>query len=313
MLASPSTTLIGFDIGGTKCAVVIGEARSDGCKILAREAFATLRGPEQNLSKLASTACAMLKGLEIREAASIGISCGGPLDAGRGIVLSPPNLPGWDGIEIVDYFETALGLPAQLENDANACALAEHQWGAGRGSKNMVFLTFGTGMGAGLILDSQLYRGSSDLAGEIGHVRVAEDGPKCYGKRGSFEGLCSGAGVAISGKARGIIPETGSCKDVFSAATTDQAARTLVEETAVALGRGIAIIVDLINPEVIVIGSIYARQEHILRERMLATLRDETIPQAMNACRVVPSQLGESIGDWGTLSVALQKTKQNTQ
>ena len=97
---------------------------------------------------------------------------------------------------IVEELEKALGCRAFLQNDANACALAEWRYGAGKGSRNMLFLTFGTGMGAGLILDGRLYEGTSDLGGEVGHIRLAEDGPEGYGKRGSFEGFCSGGGIA---------------------------------------------------------------------------------------------------------------------
>src|SRR5690606_15592063 len=127
--------------------------------------------------------------------AAIGISCGGPLDSRRGVILSPPNLPGWDRIPVVEVFQQAFKVPVALQNDANAGALAEWLWGAGRGSHNMIFLTFGTGMGAGLILNGQLYSGTNDLAGEVGHIRLAPDGPVGYGKAGSFEGFCSGGGI----------------------------------------------------------------------------------------------------------------------
>ena len=127
---------------------------------------------------------------------AIGISCGGPLNSKKGVILSPPNLPGWDNIEIVNIIKDRLDVPAKLQNDANACALAEWKYGAGRGSNNMIFLTFGTGFGAGLILDGRLYNGVNCMSGEIGHVRLTEYGPVGYGKAGSCEGYCSGGGIA---------------------------------------------------------------------------------------------------------------------
>ena len=120
---------------------------------------------------------------------AIGISCGGPLDCARGRILSPPNLPGWDEVPVVSRLADRFGVPVRLANDADACALAEWRFGAGRGTQNMIFLTFGTGLGAGLILDGRLYRGASSSAGEVGHIRMAVDGPLGYGKRGSLEGL----------------------------------------------------------------------------------------------------------------------------
>jgi glucokinase len=126
----------------------------------------------------------------------IGISCGGPLDSKRGLILSPPNLPGWDNIPITEYFSSRFHVPVFLQNDANACALAEWRYGAGKGLDDMVFLTFGTGIGAGLILNGKLYEGKQSMAGEAGHWRMASFGPIGYGKAGSFEGFCSGGGIA---------------------------------------------------------------------------------------------------------------------
>ncbi len=135
---------------------------------------------------------------------AVGRRCGGPLDSTQGLILSPPNLPGWDRVDVVTPFRERFGVPTSLQNDANACAVAEWQWGAGRGVRSMVFLTFGTGMGAGLILDGRLYAGASDMAGEVGHIRLAEDGPLGYGKRGSFEGFCSGSGIARLAQSRAL-------------------------------------------------------------------------------------------------------------
>lgn len=185
---------IGVDIGGTKCAVVCGE-RPD--KIAEKVAFKT-EGIKKTLDRISE----IIEG--IGSACSIGISCGGPLDEKRGIIMSPPNLPGWDDIHITELLKSRFGVPVGIRNDANACALAEHRYGAGRGTENMVFLTFGTGLGAGIIIGGKLYGGTNGMAGEVGHIRLSKDGPVGYGKRGSFEGFCSGGGIAQLGKALAV-------------------------------------------------------------------------------------------------------------
>jgi len=164
---------IGVDIGGTKCAVVLGDKKGIARKI--RFATTTCEETVRNIEN----AIRVLGG-----GSSIGISCGGPLDPVKGRILSPPNLIGWDDVPITDILSDAFGVPAYLCNDADACALAEWKFGAGKGVSNMIFLTFGTGMGAGLILGGKLYSGSCGMAGEIGHMRMSAYGPSGYGKIG---------------------------------------------------------------------------------------------------------------------------------
>ena len=159
--------LIGIDIGGTKCAVVLGNEQGE---VLKKEKFPT--------ADCASTCARIMEAVAaMGECDAIGISCGGPLDSQNGIILSPPNLPGWDEVAIVSELKQRFGVPTFLKNDADACALAEWRFGAGQGTQNMLFLTFGTGLGAGLILNGRLYRGACDMAGEVGHIRLAEQGP----------------------------------------------------------------------------------------------------------------------------------------
>ena len=177
---------IGIDIGGTKCAVVKGNLEEG---VREKIAFPT-RGAAETLEEIFSAV------RKLMPASAIGVSCGGPLDETRGIIMSPPNLPDWDNIHVTDMLEAEFGVKAYLCNDANACALAEWRFGAGRGFDNVVFLTFGTGLGAGLILDGKLYSGTNGNAGEVGHIRLADNGPIGYGKRGSFEGFCSGGGIS---------------------------------------------------------------------------------------------------------------------
>lgn len=306
--------LLGFDIGGTKCAVVLGRPDGEAVTILARAAFANegRTAPGEILPRLIGEARAICaaRGIAPTDVHSLGVSCGGPLDSRRGVILGPPNLPGWDRVPIVDECRAALGIPVRLQNDANAGALAEWRWGAGRGCRHLIFLTFGTGMGAGLILDGRLYTGAGDLAGEVGHIRLAEDGPVGYGKAGSFEGFCSGGGLAAAGRALSrrlaseATPPTAQAI-AEAAAAGDVAAREIIDASARYLGRGLAMLVDLINPERIVIGGIFARQRDLFWPLAQETLAAEALPLARQCCAIVPAQLGEAIDDYAALAVAL--------
>jgi len=184
---------VGVDIGGTKCAVVLGNDNGD---ILKKTRFDTTSYKE-TFKKICDAIADITD-----EYSAIGISCGGPLSSKTGTIMSPPNLPDWDNVPITKMLNERFNVPVFLQNDADACALAEWKYGAGKGSENMIFLTFGTGIGAGLILGGRLYSGTCDCAGEIGHVRMTESGPVGFGKEGSFEGYCSGSGIAQLGIAR---------------------------------------------------------------------------------------------------------------
>ena len=283
----------GIDIGGTKCAFVTGNLEG---QVLSRKEVATAEYETWELlleALLPETAF----GVDARPLA-IGVSCGGPLDEDRGLILSPPNLPGWDEVPIVQWLENRYGVPAFLQNDANACAVAEWLFGAGKGTKNMVFMTFGTGLGAGLILDGRLYRGTNGMAGEIGHVRARADGPVGYGKAGSYEGFCSGGGIRqlAGGK---------SAKEVAALAEAgDEAMQAVLRESAETLGHCVSILIDLFNPQR-VIGSVFARAEKWFRTPMEEVIAKEALPLSAQVCRVVPAVLGNQIGDMAALSVAI--------
>jgi glucokinase len=258
-----------------------------------------------------------------RSIKAIGVSCGGPLDSKKGLLLSPPNLPGWDRVPIVEMLQNKFNVPAFLENDANAGALAEWKFGAGRSTRNMVFLTFGTGLGAGLILGGRLYSGTCDLGGEAGHLRLAEDGPIGYHKRGSFEGFCSGTGLAQMmtfellclaeeiGKQEMIqrfkSPGEVTGRDVVEwAKNGDPLALTVVEKSGRYLGKGLSILIDLLNPELVVIGSMGVRLGELLFAPARQVIDQEALPGAAAACKIVPAELGEKIGDYAALCVALK-------
>lgn len=321
-------TVIGFDIGGTKCAVSLGRTDGGSIEIADKCSFPTrsVESPtavlellEQNMRQM----CAA-QGIALTDIHGIGISCGGPLDSERGIILSPPNLPGWDHIEIKRYFEERTSIPTFLQNDADACALAEWKFGAGQGCRNMVFLTFGTGFGAGLILNGALYSGSTGAAGEIGHCRAPQSGyaPVGYGKAGSFEGFCSGGGIAQLGRSMVMeqlqmgIPvsfcssmaelDSLTAKSIADAANGgDPLALSIYRCSGQQLGAALSLLIDLLNPDAVVIGSVYARSEDLLRDSAMEVIRRETLSANRQHCRILPATLGEQLGDIAALSVAL--------
>lgn len=313
---------LGVDIGGTKCAVVAGDSDFNIFRRIQFDTLTAERGYREVINEFFHHIDTLLAEFPQQQLTGIGISCGGPLDSRKGMIYSPPNLPGWDNVPVVELFSGKYGVPAALQNDANACALAEWLMGAGKGTRNMIFLTFGTGMGAGLILDGRLYSGTNDLGGEAGHIRLADDGPVGFGKAGSFEGFCSGGGIArlaksvlaaknqgtaghgpISVLAQSDNPDARAV--ALAALEGDETALEIVKISAEYLGRGLAILIDLLNPECIVIGSIYSRNESLFRKYMYPVLEKEAIPAALGVCSIKPAGLGDSIGDYAALCVAL--------
>lgn len=298
--------LIGIDIGGTKCAVVLGDENGTVLKKIRMDT----KGVEETLQAIFDAV------EQLGPCDAIGVSCGGPLDEEKGIICSPPNLPGWDEIHLTEMLRDRFGVPAYLRNDANACALAEWRCGAGRGTKNMVFMTFGTGLGAGLILNGALYSGTNGNAGEAGHIRLMSTGPVGYGKAGSFEGFCSGGGIAQLGKALaekhlapgGVLPY--AVEDITAKLLADYArqgepvAMEVFRTSGEKLGAGLSVLIDLLNPEAIVIGSIYARCEDLLKPHAERVIAEEALLPSRQVCRLLPAELGESIGDIAALTVA---------
>jgi len=321
-------SLIGVDIGGTKCAITYGCREGETLRLLDEERFSTTTVDATIKAIIACVEKMISKHQLTAEAiAAIGISCGGPLDSHNGVIMSPPNLPGWDGVPIVSVMSEHFGVRTGLQNDANACALAEWKCGAGRGSRNMVFMTFGTGLGSGLILDGKLYSGTNDNAGELGRIRLSEFGPVGYGKAGSFEGFCSGGG--LSQIARMLIQEKTQMGTVVSwckpealeqltaqkiaeaAFSGDPLALQIFDISAQKLGEGLSIVIDLLNPELIVIGGIYTRCRNLMEPVMLEAIAKETLPNAGRVCRILPSELAEQIGAYSALSVAADLLTKN--
>ncbi|MDR1223251.1 MAG: ROK family protein [Tannerella sp.] len=320
-----SHSILGLDIGGTKCSVVLGKIENGSLRIVAKKSFPTevSKGFTYYMHTIQQHIDAILHESDLipKEIAACGISCGGPLDSRKGIIMSPPNLPGWDSIPIVEIIEKQYGIKTGVQNDANACALAEWKYGAGKGYSNIIFLTFGTGMGAGLILNGKLYVGANDMAGEVGHIRLERFGPVGYGKAGSFEGFCSGGGIARlactkvyekmqNGEKVSFCPTPENLPEISARTVADAAfegdelAREIYRISGHYLGKALAVLIDVLNPELIILGSIYRRAQPLIEPSMNEVIRQETVSHAREACRIVPAGLGESIGDYAALSVA---------
>lgn len=311
---------IGVDIGGTKTAVVISVAPP---AMLARTEFPTLpqQGPERAIGLIKKSIHEVLlsTGIDKRQVGGIGVSCGGPLNQRAGVIQAPPNLATWVDVPIAKILRDEFALECRLENDADAGAVAEHRYGAGQGTQHMVFLTMGTGLGAGIIADGRLLRGASGQAGEIGHVRLSAHGPVGYYKAGSVEGWASGGGMALAaaqqveaavkrGEATALAAKLGvlTAKEVAEAARQgDAVAMRIVESTGGRLGEALAILVDLLNPERIVIGGLAMRLGESLLQPARRAMEREALPGSARICEVVPASLGESIGDVAAIGAAM--------
>lgn len=305
---------IGLDVGGTKCGTCVGKT-TDGTdvELCEQTRFSTQGKTPQDV--LALFAEQVREYVEKYQIESIGIACGGPLDSKKGIVQRPPNLPLWDNIEIVKYFEDAFSIPTFLQNDANASAMAEWKFGAGKGKSNVIFMTFGTGLGAGLILDGKLYEGTNGNAGEIGHVRLAKDGPVGFNKAGSAEGFCSGNGIRrladIRAEERGVVLDAAlTTKDIFEkAASGDEFFLSIVRESAEKFGTVVSILIDLFNPEVIIAGGVFMRNYDTFMKIMQPVIDREALGISSKVCEIVPAKIAESVGDYSALAVAFEGRK----
>jgi glucokinase len=307
------SSILGLDVGGTKTACV--EGTPDG-RILQRIEMSTQAHlpfadvfPEivRNLHNLIASAnqasCNPI---------ALSVSIGGPLKIEEGFLIDPPHLPGWHHTPLKAHLARAFpSIPVFIEHDGNAGALAEFQFGVGKSRrhlKHLIFLTFGTGIGAGFVVNGQILRGASDTAGEIGHWRLADDGPLGFGKRGSWESFASGAGLIEL--ASQMFPSRWNPQTPISALVTamvedDCEALQVAEVAGTWMGRGLALLIDALNPQVIVFGSLGV----VLGERIFASARKviatEALPQAAAACELLPSVLGKKIGDVAALMAAL--------
>jgi len=307
------TTIIGLDVGGTKTAIVEG---TRDAQILRRTEMATeAERPFDDVFPRIVEIVNLTIGQTReagREAGALSVSIGGPLRIAEGLLIDPPHLPGWHGVRLKDRLSREFPhLPVFIEHDGNAGALAEFHFGAGQGReglRHLIFLTFGTGLGAGLIINGQVLHGATDTAGEVGHLRLAWEGPVGFGKAGSWEGFASGAGL-VELAAR-MFPHRWSratpIREVVEAMLADdEQALAVAAEAGKWMGRGMALLVDTLNPQMIVLGSLAVALGDRVLEPARRAMAEEALPQAVAACEIVPAKLGKRIGDVASLMAAI--------
>ena len=317
-----SSHVVGIDIGGTKLATVVAD--KDG-NILqkVRKPTESERGPRHAVQLLLQMVDGVLDlaGLRYEDISGIGVSCGGPLDTKTGIIYSPPNLPGWDALPLKEMIESQFHIPTVIENDANAGALAEARFGGGRGYDYVLYMTMSTGIGGGIVANGEIYHGANDSAGEVGHQILIPDGPLCgCGQYGCLEALCSGPSIArraqeaitdqphtaILAFADGQINRVRSEHVLQAAREGDALAIALIEETAYYMGWGIANLVNILNPQIVLLGTIAVAAGDLLLDPIRRTVTEMAMQRSLETVKIMPAELGDSIGDLAAISLVIE-------
>jgi glucokinase len=313
--------IVGIDIGGTKLATVVADGTGTILQKVRRPTVAE-RGPQYAIECLLEMVgeTIRLAGLKRENISGIGVSCGGPLDTKTGVVYSPPNLPGWDAFPLKESIEAEFHVPTIIENDANASALAEWRFGGGRGYNYVLYMTMSTGIGGGIVANGQIYHGANDSAGEVGHQILLPDGPLCgCGQRGCLEALCSGPAIArraqeavrkqpntaILDLADRAIAQVKSEHVLQAARTGDSLAMSLIEETGYYMGWGIANLVNILNPEIVLIGTIAIAAGDLLLDPIRQTVADMAMQRPAEAVKIMPADLGDAVGDLAAISLVM--------
>ena len=316
--------VLAFDLGGTKFA--FGVVAENG-EVIGSDKIETLakQGPEQAIQRVNLAAQSLLKKLNIKpeELIGIGIASPGPLDISKGCVDGSPNLPGWTGYSIEAGLSTFFNLPARIDNDANAAALGEYKFGAGKNKKNMVYITVSTGIGGGVIVDGRLMRGANGNAAELGHLTLNINGPACpCGANGCFEMYASGTAIARrtreaiqAGTQSQILNLAGSIEDITThhilgaLQKNDALAQKIWNETTEYLGRGLAVVINTFNPELIVVGGGVTAAGDLLFKPVREKALRYAFPRLAAVCSIVPAGLGSNVGVVGAAACAFEATE----
>lgn len=325
-----STFVIGVDLGGTK--ISAGAVSRDGSKIAGVRSVETQAelGAEGVVDRIIGLIEGVIldatqeTGAARKDFIGIGLGAPGPLDRKNGIVIVAPNL-GWRDFPLRDRVTKRLGLPATLDNDANCATVGEWWLGAARGGRNVVGITIGTGIGGGLILNGELYHGSSDVAGEIGHTTIDVNGRHCKcGNYGCLEAYASGPAIAVRAREALVREDTASslpsmvnnqldkitAELVYKAAKLgDALANEIVRDTARYLGAGIATLLNLFNPDVVVVAGGVTYAGEALFGPLRAEVRRRAFKPAVQAARIVPAELTGTAGIVGAAATFLAATK----
>jgi glucokinase len=315
---------LGVDIGGTKTIVAVADEEG---KILAQERIKTLReqGPDVVLSEIEFALKLLLNGIGASrgDVRAIGIGCGGPLDREKGVILTAPNLPGWDNLPIAEYFQRVFRTFVYVDNDVNLAALGEARRGSGSGKDPMVYFNVGTGIGGGIIIDGKVYHGCGN-AGEFGHQIILPDGPLCLcGRQGCLEALASGTSIArrtreylskVSAE-NSIILKYAENIEAVTAEHVAQAARDgdsvaiqIWQETGMYLGLGVANVVNILNPRLVVIGGGVVKAGDLLLEPLRQTVHQRAMVQLLRDTEIMPASLGDHAGVIGAIYLAMESS-----
>ena len=322
----PKPPVLAIDIGGTK---IISAIISQDGQMLAKERFPTLadEGPQAVIDRIFASVDRLLNQSNMKPSQlhSISIAAAGAIDFEKGVVTESPNLPGWHNIALRDIMQEKYELNTFLVNDASAAALGELRFGAGKGVSNLVLLTLGTGIGGGIIIGGELYTGATGGAGEIGHMTVEANGPRCdCGNIGCLESLASGTAVAkeaierikSGGKSSLVEMVKGKVEDItaekvgVAARSGDPLARDIIDRAAFYLGVGLVSLVNIFNPEMIVLGGGMAKMGDILLEPARKLVRERAFTMLAQAVRIVTAKLGNEAGIYGAAAFAFRQKLQ---
>jgi glucokinase len=300
---------LGWDIGGTKSSALV--VSSEG-EVLAKETWASesSRGPHEMLGDFLQAADRL--GEPARSSEAVGVSVGGPLDPVSGRIFSPPHLPGWDDFPLRQLLEDRLQKSVTVEHDAVACLLAEHLWGAAHRTGDAAYLTAGTGCGAALLNGGRVLRGPGGQTTEIGHLRLADDGPEVYGKRGSVEAFCSGTGIALlaSEMFPERFPQPVAVRELARlTAGGNASAREVLDRSARCLGRVCAWLTDLFAPQVIIIGSLATYLPSWWLDAIRAEWEKEALPRHRESAVITASALQNRLQDLSSVAACVFATR----
>jgi glucokinase len=312
--------VLGFDIGGTKIALCLGT--SDGRILGSTRVDNKNRAPELVLPELVQAGRRLLSEAKVeqKELRAIGIGSPAPMDFLKGMILTPPNMKTWRNVAIRDYLGEAFGVEAFFDNDANGGGLAEWIFGAGKGAETMLYLTMSTGIGGGIIANGRLLRGKSFIAGEVGHVVIDPNGPKCNcGLTGCYEAFCGGRALAQRMQAEladkpgsFIVKAVGGKLDdidvgvlVKAVRAKDPYAVALWEEMCLRNAQAIGIFINTFNPDMIVLGTIAVHTGDLFMKPLMKDLPRFCWEDALKPCKILPSALGAHIGEYSGIAIAL--------
>lgn len=311
--------LLGFDIGGTKIAVCL--ANSDGTILGSKRLKNENKESDKALEEMLEAGYELLdeNKIEKKYLRAIGIGSPAPMDIPNGLITGPPNMPKWKNVPVRDYIEKHFNIETFFDNDANAGALAEWIFGAGKGCSDMIYITLSTGIGGGIIANGHLLHGKDFIAGEIGHTVIDINGPKCNcGLNGCYEAFCGGRAVAerlkkelADKKDSEIVKQAGSIENIDLIALenackeNDEYALSVWDEMCRRNAQAAGMLINILNPERIVLGTLAWAAGDLFMEPFMEHLSKYCWKEMLNGCKISTSALGREIGEYSGIAIAL--------